>query len=246
MKTADLRFRTRGEFMAYYLEDVNEGGILWPSDEAVNINETVKVQVRFAGYHEQWDLFCDVVWRHARPPGRPELPEGVGLAVSEQSLLDMGKLLAFCTDKNSDQGLYRNDERTELRFDVPYLVEYLHQRKLMRAQLSNISESGCFISTPQPLPPETRVVFFMYRPKRPRPWVLEGEVRWVRRESDKPGMGVKLLFDMRRHKGEVKLLIRNLAKGEEAPFDELDEHAYSTDFLSSSDWVGARNEPGEG
>jgi Tfp pilus assembly protein PilZ len=234
-RAVEIRFRSKEEFLKLFLEDVQEGGVLWPSDDAVSLNEILLLRIRFAGIPDAWELYCRVIWRHARPPGRDDLPEGVGLVVEDQSLKDLKLLLRFCKEKNEQlETLYRSDERTEVRYDVPYLAEYLVQRRLNRVTLSNISETGCFMLTDNPLPISTHFIFFMYRPNRPRPWVLEGEVRWVQREGGKKGMGVKLLFDLKRHKLEVKRLISNVESGADQNVNELDETAYSTGFLASS------------
>ncbi len=234
MRTENIRFQRKEDFLKYYLEDVYEGGILWITDAPVNMNEEILLNIRFAGWPKVWSLKTFVLWRNARPPGRDDLPEGVGLAVSEESLQDFANLLAFCRERDTTRdSILKPDERANVRFDVPYLVEFLYEKKLVRAALRDISESGCYIETDKLLPELTRFVFFMYRPHKPRPWVMEGEVRWTRSAPPKRGMGIKFLFDTRRHKAEVRKLINKIERGEKYSAN-IDESSYSTDFLSTA------------
>ena len=234
-RAIELRFRNRKEFLAVYLEDIGEGGLLWKSEEHVDLDEVLTASVRFAGMPNSWTIDCRVIWRKAKPPGRSDLPAGIGLTIEPESLETLRDIVEFCHSQDpGESSLYRAEERTGVRHNVPYLAEFLVNKRLMQGKLVDISEGGCFIVTEHPLPELTRFVFFMYRPRRPRPWVLEGEVRRVDREGDNKGMGIRLLFDTKRHRAEIRRLVQKLESGGEHS-ESVDSSTYSTNAFTSVD-----------
>jgi len=235
LKSANLRFWNKEDFLKRLLPEVLDGGYLWSSAERVELNEEVELNVKFVGIKENFKLGAKVIWRKAKPPGRDDLPEGVGLAFQKEYipvLKEILRLLKLSAAENDPLKL--QDERTEVRYPVNYLSEYLFEKKIITAPIKNISESGCFIETDNPLPVGTNLVFFMYRPKRPRPWVLEGEVRWAAKESPAKGMGLKLLFDSRKHKDELRRLMQIIAKGDDQVANAAqDPSMFSTNFTKT-------------
>ena len=234
--TIELRFRNRKEFLAVFLDDIGEGGLLWKGEQHVDMDEVLTISIRFAGMPNTWEMRCRVIWRHAKPPGRDDLPKGVGLTVEPESMDVLGDLLEFAHSQDpGESSLYRAEERTGVRHSVPYLAEFLVNKRLMQGKLVDISEGGCFIVTEHPLPVQTRFVFFMYRPHRPRPWVLEGEVMRVEREGDNKGMGIRLQFDTKRHRAEIRRLVQKLESGADNAPEEVDSSTYSTNAFTSVD-----------
>jgi uncharacterized protein (TIGR02266 family) len=83
--------------------------------------------------------------------------------------------------------------RTKPRFETHTPVVTQSEAVWGHPMMKNISEGGCFLETRQPLPVHSQVTLNILLPIPLRLSVLnvKGEVRWVSRSANRPGMGVQ-------------------------------------------------------
>jgi len=87
------------------------------------------------------------------------------------------------------------EQRAGERSAIELQVEYERMNSFFYDYTKNISRGGTFVSTDRPLDVGTRFVFKLSVPGLAEPLRLTGEVRWVRRDGDAPGMGIQFIFD---------------------------------------------------
>ena len=207
---AEIRFLNRKHLAQHLLADVGEGGLLWVTDQTVRAGEIITVTIRMVGFSDTFTLRASVVWRHARPPGRDDLEEGVGLEFLPEEEEKIQELLQLTRESPGGGDELSADDRDEKRYAVNFLMEYLQQQELVQAPVTNISESGIYLQTRKFLVPQTRFVFFLKESVGSQPRVMEGQVVWVNREGDRAGMGVQFIFDSRPHRREIRDFVRAL------------------------------------
>lgn len=87
------------------------------------------------------------------------------------------------------------DKREHPRIPIELRVDYPKLNAFFADYTRNISKGGTFIRTKRPLPIGTRFIFRLSVPNVEAPFVLDGEVTWVRGEGDDPGMGIRFLYE---------------------------------------------------
>ncbi len=103
-------------------------------------------------------------------------------------------------------------------FRVPvYLpVDYDGRKVLATSRISNLSQNGCFVATPQPLPLGSEIELRFQLPGLRELMIVTGVVRWTRGspKEKKPihgraiGMGVEFAKLSRAQRAQIKLFIR--------------------------------------
>ncbi len=211
----EIRFLNKRDFLDYFLPDVGIGGFHWagpPGKISDSVSGRVHFRLAFVGTSKKYEMDGKVVWRHSRPPMRPQLPPGVGIEFLPASRKALKELLTFVASKDEDEVLKSVDDRKENRIRVSLRCEYLFKRKLVRERLSNISSTGLYIETDRILEEGERFLFFLHDKQFLRPMVMEGRVVWANRRGERPGIGVQLLFDSRKHKGDVQRYVNSLSE----------------------------------
>ena len=119
-----------------------------------------------------------------------------------------------------------SERREELRVPVSSLrVKYRSGKTFVRNYIHNLSPGGVFISTPNPLPLDTRVKLHIVLEEKGVEVEVEGKVVWENTEEGKrkditrAGMGIKFT----RLDDEAKEIIDNLIHG------KLKDHARKED-----------------
>lgn len=87
------------------------------------------------------------------------------------------------------------DKRQHFRIPIELRVDYPKLNAFFADYTRNISKGGTFIRTERPLPIGTRFIFRLAVPNLEAPFVLDGEVAWIRTEGDEPGMGIRFIYE---------------------------------------------------
>jgi len=93
----------------------------------------------------------------------------------------------------------RNERRKDLRVPVNIRVRYKSEETFVNNYIHNLSYGGVFITTPEPLPLDTKIKLNLIFEDKGVEVEVEGKVVWENtmggRRSDitKPGMGIKFL-----------------------------------------------------
>lgn len=209
-ETIQVRFRSKAELRRHVLDDVGAGGLLWVTDRVVKAGEVYAFDLRVAGRAAGFAVKGTVVWRRARPPGRSDLPEGVGIEFDDTDTAALGTLYAWLESSNEEQGLVATDERRFRRGNCDLKVEFLYARDIVTGRAVNISEEGLRIVAERALPVDTRLCFFLYPAEYKRPYAMEGRVVWNRRDTSPAVMGLELMFDQKRHRSVVRRFVNDL------------------------------------
>lgn len=204
-----LRYINRYDFLESYLSDVGIGGfqLIAPPRE---IGERLRLALSFVGHDETFSLSGRVVWSQSAPPMRPDLPVGVGIEFDSVCKETLKSVLRFIT--SSDPSLQPQDDRRETRLKVELDCEFLHNLELVREKVVNLSSNGMYIRTERVLPEGKSIFFYLFDSQMIHPIVLEGQVIWSNLEEQRPGFGVQLLFESRKHKSEFAAYINRLSE----------------------------------
>jgi uncharacterized protein (TIGR02266 family) len=105
----------------------------------------------------------------------------------------------------------REFPRLEARLVVDLRTKYIYTT----GSILNISSTGLFIMTQNPLPEGSELELTTHLPEMNKPTFFKGIVRWVRKTSDKVlpiGMGIELLSPNERKIKKIFKILRTLPK----------------------------------
>ncbi len=148
------------------------------SEEAAFVGGIPGLGLRFflmdSKLRARWDDYLDSVQLgHEALPGDPEASE---------HRRDVPLVLSRRTQKEPRRGL-----RLALRVKDRDQLRSLYTR--------NVSQSGMFISTTEPMPQGTKLELSVIHPVTDRSFPLQGEVRWICDEGDEADRGMGLALD---------------------------------------------------
>ncbi len=102
------------------------------------------------------------------------------------------------------------ERRDAGRTPIELKVEYKKLNTFFADYTRNISKGGTFIKTRKPLDEGTEFVFKLSVPKLAEPLAIRGAVKWVVREGDDAGMGIRFLYASDQERKAVESVVERM------------------------------------
>jgi Tfp pilus assembly protein PilZ len=204
------RYASGKEFLAFYLTTPAEGGMFYPTREALSVGQEMAVEVRFPGLVTKTVLRGRVAWRR-RGRHRSKLRAGVGIEFLAGETRKCEFLLRVAKGERVSIPKRRH-RRIPAAMDVIWRLKDEPHRAA--GLLDNIGLGGAFLRTAVAAPEGRDIILSLAPPGAACPVELEGRIAWCERST--PGsvsMGVQ--FKARDIGGvrRLKELVRRVESG---------------------------------
>lgn len=186
MRILKARFRSRGEFLDSYQEDLPHGGIFCPTTQALEDDEEVVVEVHFPGLPNKMMLRGAVVWWRSALP-RLRVRAGALVAFPEE---EAGKtsFIVATADGQKTRAVKRRHPRIPLQ--VPVHWRPGDSPQLRESKLLDISVGGALLLTDETLAVDQEIILELVIPGGATSLSIAARVT-----HDGPGgVGVRFLY----------------------------------------------------
>lgn len=209
MRILKARYRDGDELLRHYQPSLSQGGLFYPTREAISVGEAVIVEVRFPALRDRVMLRGSVVWRRSGRH-RTKLRAGIGIEFLESEVERREFVLAIARGEDVSM-VVRRHRRLPIALDVSWRVA--SDRQWHKSHFEDISPGGAFVATDAACAPGTDVVLDLIPPGGLVPLQIAARVAWVG-----SGRGVGVEFRWRDAGGARRLreLVRRLETGVES------------------------------
>ena len=176
VKLLRARFSSREEFLSFYLATPLDGGMFFPTREALPVGQEMAVEVRFPGLVAKTVLRCRVAWRR-RGRHRSKLRAGVGIEFLPMEVTKRDFLLRVARGERERDALPKRRHRrvpTEMR--VTWRLK--EEPHLATGTLDNIALGGALLRTAVAAPVGRDIIVALSPPGAARPAEVEGRIAW--------------------------------------------------------------------
>lgn len=189
-----LHIKGSEQFWEHYFDDGQRRGFFLPHVLDVPVGAAAQLELIFIDRDARFKLGGVVIWRRLRGQLRGRHAPGCCLAVREPELPKLERALAYAQGK-AVAFVRRDAPRITAAFEVRYQAASAFMSDFSR----DLSASGLFLQTDQPLAIGTELQLRLRVPGRFWPLTLQGRV--VRRDPD----GVAIAFHFRSDKERARL-----------------------------------------
>jgi uncharacterized protein (TIGR02266 family) len=188
----ELKVGSPAELAEHYYPNGRLGGLSIEGKSPGALGQLVLLKVDVVRPARQFVLRGQLAWvRHKS--GGPNQPTGFGVDFLPEDDATRVRLLAFAR-----QEVHSDATRVEQRQQVELKVRVVHEGKQRKELVADLSTGGAFIRSWDPLPVGSKLQLALRLPLTLSALELKGQVAWVRRAGEHPGMGI--VFE---HEGEV-------------------------------------------
>ena len=186
LKTVKIKLKNGPDFLTYYFHDGNIGGMLVPGRSDLQLGSSINIELYTLAENQVFSIRGQVKWRRLRDEAKLRAGAGVEFLDSERKARDT--LLEFANGRAIS--IHR---RKSARLPAIIEVDYAAGSVFLTDVTDNVSKGGAFLLTRSP-PPLGTILKVRLRPPGYRHGVtIDAEVIW-RRESERPGVGVRFVF----------------------------------------------------
>jgi uncharacterized protein (TIGR02266 family) len=219
MRILRARYRSGEDFLRHYQPSFENGGVFFPTREAVDIGLPVLVEVRLPPLPQKVMIRGTVGWRRAGRH-RAKLRAGLGIEFHPGDAVRRDFLLAAARGEVGDLVVRRH---ARLPVAIPADWRIASERNAFRGHIEDIGPGGAFIRSSEPVTPGTAVVVDVVPPGGVLPLAIAGRVAWARRTPSDEGFGVEFRVRDAGGSRRLKELVRRLEAYEEESAISADE-----------------------
>jgi Tfp pilus assembly protein PilZ len=213
MRILRARYRSGEDFLRHYQPSFPDGGVFFPTREALEVGQAVLVEVRLPPVPQKLMIRGTVAWRRAGRH-RTKLRAGLGIEFHSGDAVRRDFLLSAARGEINANLVLRRCSR--LPVELPAEWRIAADRISFKGVVEDIGPGGAFVRSSQAVSPGTEVVLDVVPPGGVRPLSIACRVAWSRRTTGDEGFGVE--FRVRDGGGarRIKELVRRLEKLEYA------------------------------
>jgi len=181
MRVLRVRYGSGKEFLSFYLRTPANGGMFYPTREALEVGQEMAVEIRFPGLAAKTVLRGKVAWRR-RGRHRSKLRAGVGVEFFAEEARKLEFLLRAAEGESAELPKRRH-RRVPAEIGLSWRLK--DAPEVFTGTLDNIGLGGAFIRTAVPVAVGRDVIILLATPGGACPVELEGRVAWC--ADDVPG-----------------------------------------------------------
>ncbi len=206
MRILRARYQSGEDFLRHYQPSLGQGGIFYPTREAIALGEQIIVEIRFPGLANKQMIRGSIAWRRAGKH-RTKLRAGLGIEFHAAEAKRRDFLIAVAKGEIVDM-VTRRHRRLPVKLTASWRVVF--DRETHTSHVEDIGPGGAFLRTTEFLPPGTEIVLDVVPPGSLRPLEIAGRVAWTRHTDGEEGLGIE--FKSRDAGGmrRLKELVRRL------------------------------------
>jgi Tfp pilus assembly protein PilZ len=187
MTILKAHFPSGAAFLDRYLPDLPEGGIFYPTRNAIAVGETVVVAIRLGRRRSPTLIRGQVAWRR---PGKhsTKIKAGIGIAFLDTESQARDYLLAVARGDSAEMVARRHQR---LPVELPVTWQVLGELQDNSGVLRDIGRGGAFVKTEEPLPPAGDIVLKVAPPGAEVAMPLSARIAWKGHPGGENGFGVE-------------------------------------------------------
>lgn len=191
------------ELVNRYYPNGKLGGLTVDGDRPGMLGTKVQLVVKVRKPQREFTVLGQLAWARHKTPRQPA---SFGIDFLPDDDAGRVRLLGFARNEVSADSV-----RVERRLQVELSVRLVHEGKARREFLADLSTTGAFIRTWNPLPVGEVVELTVRAPMSLSSLSAKGAVVWSRVTGNAPGMGLEFLTDQPT-RGKLERLLAKLAK----------------------------------
>jgi len=213
MRILRARYRSGDDFLRHYQPSFPDGGIFFPTREALDVGLPVLVEVRLPPIPQKLMIRGVVAWRRAGRH-RTKLRAGLGVEFHAGDAVRRDFLLQAARGEIDAEVVLRRFARLPVELPVEWHVSA--DRGSFKGCIQDIGPGGAFVRSEHEVDPGTEVVISVVPPGGVLPLSIAARVAWARRTTGDEGFGVEFRCRDAGGARRLKELVRRLEKAEYA------------------------------
>lgn len=198
--TTTLLIEHPRELVDRYYPNGKLGGLTLDGEPPSTLGAPIAVTVKMKKPLREFCFHGIVRWARHRAARQPA---SFGVDFSPSDGASRERLLAFARNEVSAEAV-----RGERRLDVELAVRVVHEGRVRKEQLADLSLGGAFVRTKTPLKEGEAVELTLRPPLSLGSLLIRGHVVWVRHGGPQAGMGIEFVADIEHHAKLKRLLVR--------------------------------------
>lgn len=198
--TTTLLIEHPGELVDRYYPNGKLGGLTLDGEPPSTLGAAIVVTVMTKKPLREFRFHGIVCWARHRAARQPA---SFGVDFSPSDGASRERLLAFARNEVSAEAV-----RGERRLDVELAVRVVHEGRVHKEQLADLSLGGAFVRTTTPLKKGEAVELTLRPPLSLGSLLIRGHVAWLRHDGPQAGMGIEFIADTETHAKIKRLLLR--------------------------------------
>jgi Tfp pilus assembly protein PilZ len=208
------RFRNGDEFLERYQPTFRYGGLFYPTRKAIELGETVLLDIRMPSLKDSMMVRGAVVWRQRGKRGSSQRA-GLGIEFLATEVAKRDHLLELARGVRNPETAQRRHRRLPIELRVDWRVPNETERHV--SLVDDIGAGGAFIRT-RDVPEKGTPVVLELAPPGQGPQTIEARVAWTRTTPGSEGVGVEFrcrdIGGMRRLRELIRRIERFEAEAE--------------------------------
>jgi Tfp pilus assembly protein PilZ len=176
VKLLRARFSSREEFLSSYLSTPSDGGMFYPTREALPVGQEMAVEVRFPGLASKTVLRCRVAWRR-RGRHRSKLRAGVGIEFLPAEATKRDFLLRVARGERERDAIPKRRHR-RVPAQMPVTWRLREEPHRATGTLDNIGLGGALLRTGVAAPVGRDIIVALTPPGAACAAEVEGRIAW--------------------------------------------------------------------
>lgn len=213
MRIIQARYRSGAEFLRHYQPSFPDGGLFYPTREAIEAGAPVIVEVRLPALPQKVMLRGRIAWRRAGRH-RTKLRAGLGIEFAPADAVRREFLLSVARGEVELRSVPARKYR-RLPVELPTEWRVAEERSTFTGRIEDIGLGGAFISAVGPSPaPGTEVFVDVVPPGSVVPLGIAARVAWIRGTPGAEGFGIEFRCRDAGGTRRLKELVRRLEEAE--------------------------------
>jgi len=200
--TIRLTLRDRGELLECFFHHGTFDGVFVPQNLKLRPGTEVNIELELQEDARTFHVRGVVKWNRRGAQGNNPAGLGVTFLDSERRTRDL--LIDYAKGRTVTMA-----PRQENRVGVAVQVEYQSGSAFLKDMTDDLSESGAFIASNEPMEIGQTVDLALWPPNCSDPLRIRGEVVWAHAD-ERPGFGVKFLFDDDATRAQIARVVEEL------------------------------------
>ncbi len=198
--TATLLVENPRDLVDRYYPNGKLGGLTLDGKAPGALGAALVVAVKLKKPLREFSFRGVLAWARHRTTRQPA-SFGVDFSASDEG--SRARLLAFARNEVPAEAV-----RVGRRLQVELGVRLVHEGRVRKEKLADLSLGGAFVHTPTPLALGELVELTLRPPRSLGSFMVRGHVAWVRHGGPLAGMGIEFVADTETHRRLDRLLAR--------------------------------------